>query len=233
MHRARPAQPRRTRQDGRDTPTSGQEALTIPSRLERALIGLESRRWSRRGQPRRGPLAEEGSDMLSCTRGGSDQRTRTGDGHPGPRRPGSIGHREHRTGLWKKVTWTMLPGKPKGLPWRRGGAPPRTVMYQSAIARGGPDCVRTGTPVWRPRARTRGAIRGNGGRSPTVSGRGASAGGRVIAARLARAIVPTRRSDPAIGRNRRRPRPGFPASSAGAGPEWCRTRRTARVAPGR
>src|SRR5271157_1268278 len=74
------------RQDGRDTPTSGQEALTIPSRLERALIGLESRRWSRRGQPRRGPLAEEGSDMLSCTRGESDQRTRTGDGHPGPRR---------------------------------------------------------------------------------------------------------------------------------------------------
>src|SRR5208337_1620292 len=224
VHWARPAQPRRTRQDGRDTPTSGQEALTIPSRLERALIGLESRRWSRRGQPRGGPLAEEGSDMLSCTRGGSDQRTRTGDGHPGPRRPGSIGHREHRTGSWKKVTLTMLPGKPEGPPWRRGGAPPQTVMYQSAIARGGPDRARTGTPVWRPRAVAREAVRDNGGRSPTASGRGASAGWRGVAARPARAIVPTRRSDPKADWNRRRPRPGFPASSAGDGPEWRRTR---------
>ncbi len=107
------------------------------------------------------------------------------------------------------VTLVILPGKLKGPPCRRGGGPPRTVMYQSAIARGGPGRARTGTPVGRPRAVAREAVRDNGGRSPTASGRGASAGWRGVAARPARAIVPTRRSDPKADRNRRRPRQGF------------------------
>ena len=175
---------------------------------------------------RSSPSAGVGADSLEMSSGWCGSTSSQGHltSRPAQGKPGSIGHRDHRTGSWKKVKLMGLPGKLKGPLQRPGGVPPRRVMSLSAIARGEPGRARTGTPVWRPRVAAREAGRGNGDRSPPVSGLGASAGGRGVAARPARAIVPTRRSDPAAGRNRRRPRPGFPASSADDDPEWRRTR---------